>query len=146
PYGPSSRVELVVQDELRVFAAPAGDELRFAFGRPEGEPADYGTWCIKRGIPRFGIDLDEESLPQEAGWERFIDFTKGCFMGQEAMAKIRNMGGHPTRVVKAMRGDTTVAPGDAIVVAGSEVGAVTSGADADVIVRVRWDAREAPLT
>jgi len=145
PYVLSSKVEMVVQDELRVFAVPAGDELRFAFGRPEGEPADYGTWCIKRGIPRFGVDLDEESLPQEAGWERFIDFTKGCFMGQEAMAKIQNFGGHPNRVVLARRSSEPVNAGEAVLTDGEEVGLVTSAAGRDLIARVAWRSRDARL-
>jgi len=66
PYVLSSKVDLTAEGDPSLFAVPHGDELRFAFGRPDGEPADFERWRIKRRIPRFGVDLDEESLPQEA--------------------------------------------------------------------------------
>jgi len=106
---------------------------------------NFDVWRILQGIPRFGMDLDEDSLPQEAGWERFIDFTKGCFMGQEAMAKIRNMGGHPTRVVRALISDREIAVGEPIVADGVRAGAVTSAEGMYIIGRVRWDARDETL-
>src|SRR5207248_10692480 len=108
---------------------------------------EFDVWRIREGIPRFGIDLDEDSLPQEAGWERFIDFAKGCFMGQEAMARIRNFGGHPTRVVRAMRATKPLIGGEAVHAGGDEVGVVTSAAGEDLFVRVSWGARDRrPLT
>lgn len=106
---------------------------------------NFDVWRILQGIPRFGVDLDEDSLPQEAGWERFIDFTKGCFMGQEAMAKIRNMDGHPTRIIRALRADEPIQTGEGLFADGQEVGVVTSAADSGVIGRVRWDARDKAL-
>jgi folate-binding protein YgfZ len=106
---------------------------------------EFDEWRVHEGLPRFGVDLDEDSLPQEAGWERFIDFTKGCFMGQEAMAKIRNMNGHPTRLIRALRADESVQDGERLFAEGQEVGVVTSAADTDVMVRVRWDARNEAL-
>src|SRR6266568_3402033 len=73
---------------------------------------------IRRGVPRFGVDLGPDSLPQEAGLERFIDTTKGCFLGQEAVAKVRNLG-HPTHVVTAFRSEAPV-PAGAPVFAGKD--------------------------
>jgi folate-binding protein YgfZ len=105
----------------------------------------FDEWRTRHGIPRFGIDLDDDSLPQEAGWDRFIDFTKGCFMGQEAMAKIRALGGHPTRVVLALRTKESVRAGDPLLAGGREVGVVTSAADDCVLARVSWDARNSAL-
>jgi len=103
---------------------------------------EFDEWRTHEGIPRFGVDMDEDSLPQEAGWERFIDFTKGCFMGQEAMAKIRNMGGHPTRVVNALMAEEPVAAGTQLQ---NNAGLVTSAAGTDVIARVQWNARDGEL-
>jgi folate-binding protein YgfZ len=109
----------------------------------EAIPLDaFDHWRIHEGIPRFGVDLDEDSLPQEAGWERFIDFTKGCFMGQEAMAKIRNLGGHPNRVVRAMCTDAPILVGERLFANDQQVGVVTSATGSDVIGRVKWDARD----
>ena len=44
---------------------------------------------IERGRPRYGIDLDETTIPQEAGLnERAVSFTKGCYVGQETVARL----------------------------------------------------------
>jgi folate-binding protein YgfZ len=56
---------------------------------------------IEAGIPRFGKDMDETNLPPEAGIEkRAISYTKGCYIGQEIIARIRTYG----QVAKALRG------------------------------------------
>lgn len=101
---------------------------------------------ISLGRPRFPVDLDEDSLPAEAGLDAppVTDRTKGCFLGQEAVAKVANLG-HPTRVVLAGLAAGPVAVGDRVHTDGQEVGLVTSAAGASVILRVRWDARDAGL-
>jgi len=51
------------------------------------------TVRIEAGIPRFGVDMDETNLPPEAGIEtRAISYTKGCYIGQEVIARIRTYG------------------------------------------------------
>ncbi len=56
---------------------------------------------IESGIPRFGIDMDETNLAPEAGIEaRAISYTKGCYSGQEVIARIRTYG----QVAKSLRG------------------------------------------
>jgi folate-binding protein YgfZ len=42
---------------------------------------------IERGVPRFGADMDESTIPLEANLERAISYTKGCYIGQEVIAK-----------------------------------------------------------
>lgn len=118
--------------------------------RPVTEDA-VRDWMIRRGIPTFGIDLDERSLPAEGGLEEAtVDFTKGCFLGQESVAKLRNLG-HPPRVVLALVADGPVEPGEALSADGADVGLVTSaphdsGEGATrVLARVRWEARERTL-
>ncbi|HEX6230710.1 MAG TPA: hypothetical protein VF029_03255 [Actinomycetota bacterium] len=115
-------------------------------GRVEAAPDAVEAWRIGRGMPRFPVDLDEDSLPAEAGLADapVIDLGKGCFLGQEAVAKVRNLG-HPVRVVLAATSEGPVAPGDEVVAGGVPVGAVTSANGRSAIVRVRWDARDAPL-
>ena len=108
------------------------------------------AWRIERGEPRFGVDLLGDSLPQEAGWDHAIAYGKGCFLGQEAMAKVRNLG-HPPFVVLAGRADGDAGPGDAVLADGSEVGVITSATRLPegtmaIIARVRWSARDAALT
>ena len=59
------------------------------------------TARIEAGLPRFGSEMDETNLPPEAGIEtRAISYTKGCYIGQEIIARIRTYG----QVAKALRG------------------------------------------
>lgn len=118
-------------------------------GVVEATPADAERLRIEDGVPRFPVDLDDASLPAEAGWEDRIDLAKGCFLGQESVAKVRNLG-HPPRVVRPFATEVPVAAGDAIVADAGPVGVVTSAIATDrggrCIGRVRWDARGAALT
>jgi tRNA-modifying protein YgfZ len=106
------------------------------------------TWRISHGLARMMADFGQESLPAEAGLEATIDFTKGCFLGQESVAKVRNLG-HPPTVLRSVRASAPLAAGDAVLAGGEPVGAVTSAATTDgtvaAIVRVRWEAAEEPL-
>lgn len=87
---------------------------------------------IEAGIPRFGADMDETNLPQEAGIEaRAVSFTKGCYIGQEVINRVRTFG----QVSRALRGlrlpaALPVLPvrGDKLFHDGKEVGYVTSAA------------------
>jgi len=47
---------------------------------------------ISLGIPRFGVDIRERDLPQETGQTRALNFTKGCYLGQEIVERIRSRG------------------------------------------------------
>lgn len=56
---------------------------------------------FEAGIPRFGVEMDETNLPPEAGLDRdAISYTKGCYTGQETIARVRTYGS----VTKALRG------------------------------------------
>lgn len=110
---------------------------------------------VREGRPRFPIDLDARSLPAEAGWDARIDADKGCFLGQESVARVRNLG-HPPRLVIAVASDGAVAPGEAVIVeahdgrggaAEGETGVVTSVTSDGrrAIVRIPWTARGADL-
>ncbi|MEX0754100.1 MAG: hypothetical protein WD206_04890 [Actinomycetota bacterium] len=114
-------------------------------------------WRTRRGDVRFGLDLDEESLPAEAGLDDpeagVIDGSKGCYLGQESVAKIRNFG-HPRRVLVAADAAETVLAGTpihAVADPTSAAGLVTSaaprpGGGTRMIVRIRWADREKALT
>jgi folate-binding protein YgfZ len=88
------------------------------------------TARIEAGIPRFGLDMDETNLAPEAGIEqRAISYSKGCYIGQEVIARIRTYG----QVAKALRGlrfadSTKVLPkrGDKLYQADKEIGYITS--------------------
>ncbi|HYZ12568.1 MAG TPA: hypothetical protein VFA08_03065 [Actinomycetota bacterium] len=98
---------------------------------------------ILRGDPAFPADLDEESLPAEAGLDGppVTDRSKGCFLGQEAVAKVANRG-HPTRVVLPVDVGGPVATGEEVLADGQSAGVVTSAWGDRGLVRLRWEARE----
>jgi folate-binding protein YgfZ len=57
---------------------------------------------IERGRPRFGIDMSDENLPGELGLEeRAVSFTKGCYVGQEPVARMHHRG-HPNRHLRGL--------------------------------------------
>jgi tRNA-modifying protein YgfZ len=140
----------------------AGIDLLVPTGRPawrledalikaELVEADAGaveSWRVWIGRPRMGHDFDGSSLPADAGLESTIDVAKGCFLGQESVARVRNLG-HPRTALRHVSLDGPARAGEVVLAGATAVGEVTSAvADADVarcIVRVRWDARDAPL-
>lgn len=85
---------------------------------------------IEAGIPRFGQDMDESNLPPEAGLDRdAISYTKGCYIGQETIARLRTYG-QVTKALRGLRLDAAAgflpAKGDRLAKDGREVGYVTS--------------------
>jgi aminomethyltransferase len=83
---------------------------------------------IEAGVPRWGVDMDENTIPNEAGLEnRAINHGKGCYIGQETIARIKTYGHVNRRLVQlALTGQDVPARGDKIVADGREVGQVTS--------------------
>jgi folate-binding protein YgfZ len=136
--------------------APAQDleRLRAGLAKSHRLAADEEVeeWRVLAGIPRFGVDTTEDDLPQESGFEDAVSYAKGCYLGQEAVAKVRNLG-HPRRLTLALDADGPVSPGDPVMVGAAQAGAVTSAAGQDtgirgggaVLARIRWDAREGPF-
>jgi len=81
---------------------------------------------IERGRPRFGFDLDETTIPQEAGLnERAVSFTKGCYVGQETVARLFYKG-KPNRHLRGLRLSAPAATGEEIVLAERGVGLLGS--------------------
>lgn len=72
---------------------------------------------VERGIPRMGRELDESVIPAEIGqWiiDESVSFTKGCFVGQELVARIDSRGGNVPRRLRAIVCDAPVRPGDGV--------------------------------
>ncbi|MCA1727749.1 MAG: hypothetical protein LC722_08925 [Actinobacteria bacterium] len=105
-------------------------------------------WRIRRGVARFAVDLQTDSLPHEADVGDLIAYGKGCFLGQEAVARVRNLG-HPPFVLLAADAPGAVDVGDAVLAEQREAGTVTSaagdGSATAVIARVRWALKDSLL-
>ena len=81
---------------------------------------------IERGRPRYGIDLDDSVIPQEAGLnERAVSFTKGCYVGQETVARLYYRG-KPNRQLRGLRLSGSASVGDELRVGDRTVGTLTS--------------------
>jgi folate-binding protein YgfZ len=79
---------------------------------------------VERGRPRWGADLDDSVLPQEAGLnERAVSFTKGCYVGQETVARLHYRG-KPNRHLRGLRLSAPVEPGTPLALGEREVGRV----------------------
>ncbi len=84
---------------------------------------------ISRGIPRYGVDIRERDLPQETGQMRALSFTKGCYLGQEIVERIRSRGAvHREFTAFSIEGPRPE-PGTKIQADEKEVGEITSSAD-----------------
>lgn len=108
---------LVLGGEEVLDDRPAGDEV----GEEELE-----RWRIEAGIPRWGREIDEQILPAEAGLdETHISFSKGCYPGQEPIARQRYRGKVNRKLrVLDVEGDAT--PGTELLLDGKRVGRITS--------------------
>jgi tRNA-modifying protein YgfZ len=111
--------------------APAddGERLREALAEagavPVGEEA-VEILRIESGRPRFGAEMGGETMPAEAGIvERAVDFGKGCYIGQEPVARLHYKG-RPNRHLRGLRSSAPVAAGKALRLGEKEVGRVGS--------------------
>jgi tRNA-modifying protein YgfZ len=96
-----------------------------------------GTWAyealrIAARRPRFGLDTDHRTIPHEVGWiETAVHLNKGCYRGQETVARVHNLGHPPRRLVFLhLDGseDRLAAHGDPVLLGDTEVGFVGSAA------------------
>jgi tRNA-modifying protein YgfZ len=102
-------------------------------GLPVCDPSAYDALRIECGLPAMGSELDEKTIPEEAGLvSSTISFTKGCFTGQELVARIDSRGSNvPRRLRVVVAASPSAQPtewsvGAALSVDGSEVGRLTS--------------------
>jgi tRNA-modifying protein YgfZ len=81
---------------------------------------------IESGRPRLGLDMDGTTIPQEAGLnERAVSFTKGCYVGQETVARLHYKG-KPNRHLRGLRLSHPAEHGQAIVLGDRQVGTIGS--------------------
>jgi tRNA-modifying protein YgfZ len=84
------RYDLVPRDQLTAYAEAAG---------PAAGHWAFEALRIERGEPRFGIDTDERTIPNEVGLlDRAVHLDKGCYRGQETVARVHNLGRPPRRL------------------------------------------------
>ena len=89
---------------------------------------------IEAGIPRYGAELDDSIIPLEAELEHAIDFEKGCYIGQEIVARMKYRG-HPNRLLRGLEIEcnTPPAPNDLIFGGEKEIGWITSAVNSPTL-------------
>ena len=87
---------------------------------------------IAAGIPRYGVDIRERDLPQETEQDRALNFSKGCYVGQEIVERIRSRGQVRRKFTGFEIDGPLPAAGSKIQVDGKDVGEITSAASLPV--------------
>ena len=110
---------------------PGVDLVGESVSAPEGVPVcsmeAYEAVRIEAGIPVMGRELDESTIPAEAGVvDRSVSFTKGCYTGQELVARIDSRGGNVPRRLRGLVVDGSPPAGATLQADGKDVGRVTS--------------------
>lgn len=127
--------------QLSFFAVPSDDPLARLWSLPETEilsreirenhPAHTDAFEIARieaGFPLYGIDITEDNLPQEVNRnEQAISFTKGCYLGQETIARLDALG-HVNRILTGLKfpADANPRPGETIMQGEKKIAQLTS--------------------
>ena len=92
---------------------------------------------VEWGMARWGHEMTEKTLPPEAGLDDIaVHYDKGCYVGQEAMAKIR-FRGKVNRKLRRLRSDEPLAVGSELTLEDSKVGTVTSAAGGHALAMIR---------
>jgi folate-binding protein YgfZ len=114
----------------REVVVPRAELPAYVDGRPGA-----GTWAwealrVAAGVPRLGFETDHRTIPQEVGWvPSAVHLDKGCYRGQETVARVHNLGRPPRRLVQLHldgSASRTPAVGDPVLLDGREVGTITS--------------------
>jgi folate-binding protein YgfZ len=118
------------------------DALRAALvnaGAVAGDVQTIDAIRIEEGIPKFGQDMDDETIPLEAGIEaRAISFSKGCYVGQEVIIRVLHRGhGRVARKLAGLlcEGGDVPAPGTTVHAADREIGEVRSSTMSPALAR-----------
>ena len=109
--------------------APAGDAERLRAALLEAGAGEVGPDAaeilrVEAGVPRFGAEMGSETMPAEAGIvEAAVSFTKGCYIGQEPVARLHYKG-RPNRHLRGLRLGAPAEPDSPLFLGGKEVGRV----------------------
>lgn len=125
PGGLAWRLEKPGEGGFQMLLAPKPEAFPESEANSPAAAAAYLALRIESGIPEFGREITEESNPLEVGLESAISFEKGCYIGQEIIARMESRGKRARRLV-GLRLAAEVPTPAAVLRDGSEVGLLTS--------------------
>ncbi|MGQ0850136.1 MAG: CAF17-like 4Fe-4S cluster assembly/insertion protein YgfZ [Actinomycetota bacterium] len=114
-------------------AAPLGETIRgFIVSEVDLAVMTTDEWTAMRlqaGEPVMDVDIDDKTIPQETGLvDEAVSFTKGCYLGQELVARLDSRGGRVNRHLRRLLLASSVAVPAPVTLAGDEAGELTSAA------------------
>ena len=116
--GTATGIDLIFETEDRDRVADA----LLAAGAAEVSPEAVEILRIEAGRPRFGAEMGTETMPAEAGIvEQAVSFTKGCYIGQETVARLHYKG-KPNRHLRGLKLSATAQPGEPVRLGDRELG------------------------
>jgi folate-binding protein YgfZ len=118
--------------------------LMLTFGGDAGDSA-YDAHRIGLGVPEGGVDFAYgDAFPHEADMDRFngVDFKKGCFVGQEVVARMQYRGTTRNRVIRVQIEGAPAAPGAVVMAGDIKIGTMGSSAGAQGLALLRLDRAE----
>jgi folate-binding protein YgfZ len=105
----------------------------------QGSEESLEAMRIAAKLPRWGFEMDEKTFPQEVGIDAWaVDYDKGCYLGQEAMAKI-HFRGKVNRRLTRVSGDDVLARGTDLFAGEAKIGRISSAAGKNGLALVRHD-------
>jgi aminomethyltransferase len=121
---------------------PVGDKLAWiarleSAGAQPASAEEARTVRLEHGIPRYGEDIFDTTLPQETRQLHAIHFAKGCYLGQEIVERIRSRG-HVNRLLAKLEieGEKPLPAGTKVYAGDAEVGEITSSAFSPALGKV----------
>jgi tRNA-modifying protein YgfZ len=125
-----------------IIARHRAGEIASALGGIAVDPSEYEAHRIALGIPSGGIDFSYgDAFPHETDMDQLggVDFTKGCYVGQEVVSRMEHRGSARTRAVPVRYEGETPSPGTTITAADRQVGTMGSAAAGHGVALLRLD-------
>jgi aminomethyltransferase len=124
--GIAAGISATAAPAVRFFLPPAeAAQIRAQLALPEATADEWNTVRVENAHPRYGVDFTASQIPHETQLLHAVHFSKGCYLGQEIVERVRSRG-HANRKLVQLEIDGAATPDAKVMMDGKEVGALTS--------------------